>query len=130
MKKLFAFAFAAVILSSSSFAQTERQVDKKAKMERHQGRHGKGEMMKDLNLSKEQKSQMKILLQEMKTKREALKAQDNLTVKEMREKQAALQAEQKARMEALLTAEQKAKMEELRKQKMAEQGNRKMKNAK
>ena len=86
-------------------------------------------MLKDLNLTKEQKALLKTQQQEMKAKRDALKAQDNITVKEMREKQAALQAEQKAKMEGLLTAEQKAKFEEMKKQKMAERGNRKMKNA-
>ena len=130
MKKLLALFFAAAILSSAAFAQTERPVDAKAKMERHKGKHDKDKMMKDLNLTKEQKAQLKTQHQEMKAKREALKAQDNITVKEMREKQAALQAEQKAKMESLLTAEQKTKMTEMKKQKKAERGNRKMKNVK
>ena len=130
MKKLLALSFAAVILSSAAFAQTERKVDKQAKMERHNGKHDKNKMLKDLNLSAEQKAQLKTQHQEMKAKREALKVQDNITVKEMRERQAALQAEQKAKMESLLTAEQKTKMAEMKKQKMAERGNRKMKNAK
>lgn len=130
MKKILALSFAAVILSSAAFAQTERTVDKQVKMERHQGRHDKDKMMKDLNLSKEQKAQLKAQHQDMKAKREALKAHDNITVKEMRERQAALHAEQKSKMESLLTAEQKTKMAEMKKQKMAERGNRKMKNSK
>ena len=130
MKKLLALSFAAVILSSAAFAQTERPVDAKAKMERHQGRHDKDKMMKDLNLTKEQKAQLKAQHQDMKAKREALKAQDNITIKEMRERQAALHTEQKSKMESLLTAEQKTKMAEMKKQKMAERGNRKMKNSK
>ena len=130
MKKLLALSFAAAILTFTASAQTERKVDKQAKMERHNGKHDKNKMLKDLNLSKEQKAQLKSQHQEMKAKREALKAQDNITVKEMRERQAALQAEQKAKMESLLTAEQKTKMAEIKKQKMAERGNRKMKNVK
>ena len=130
MKKLLALSFAAAILTFTASAQTERPIDKQARMERHAGRKDKDKMMKELNLTKEQKAQLKSQHQEMKAKREALKAQDNITVKEMREKQAALQAEQKAKMEGLLTAEQKVKFEELRKQKMAERGNRKMKHAK
>ncbi|MFN0082405.1 MAG: hypothetical protein ACKVOM_07775 [Ferruginibacter sp.] len=130
MKKLLALSFAAVTLSSAAFAQTERPTETRAKMERHQGRHEKDKMLKELNLSKEQKSQLKTQHQEMKAKREALKAQDNITVKEMRERQAALQAEQKAKMESLLTAEQKTKMEDIKKQRMAERGNRKIKNVK
>lgn len=130
MKKLLALSFAAVILSSAAIAQTERQVDKQAKMERHAGRHEKGKMMKELNLSKEQKAQLKAQHQEMKAKHDALKAQDNITVKEMHEKQQALRAEQKSKMESILTAEQKTKMAELRKQKMSEKGDRKMQRSK
>ena len=130
MKKLLALSFAAVILSSAAFAQTERRVDKQAKMERHAGRHDKDKMMKELNLSKEQKSQLKVQHQDMKAKREALRVQDNITVKEMREKQAALKAEQKSKIDAVLTADQKTKMAELRKQKMGEKGDRKMQRSK
>ncbi|MCY7292739.1 MAG: hypothetical protein LH615_11230 [Ferruginibacter sp.] len=130
MKKLFALSFAAVILSSAALAQTERSVDDKPRTERHKGKHDKDKMMKELNLSKEQKAQLKTQHQDMKAKREALKAQDNITVKEMREKQAALKAEQKSNMNAVLTSEQRTKMEELKKQKMAEKGNKKMNKSK
>ena len=126
MKKLLALSFAAVIVSSAAFAQTERAVDAKPKTERHAGKHGKDKMIKELNLSKEQKAQMKANHQEMKAKREALKAQDNITVKEMREKEDALKAEQKSKMETILTAEQKTKMAELKKQREAQKGERKM----
>ncbi len=126
MKKLLALSFAAVIISSAAFAQTERPVDSKPRMERHKGRHDKDKMMKELNLTTEQKAQMKAQHKEMKAQREALKAQDNLTVKEMREKQKALHAEQKSKMETVLTAEQKAKMAELKKQRQAQKGERKM----
>ena len=126
MKKLLALSIAAVILSSAAFSQTERPTEEKAKMERHKGRHDKDKMMKELNLSKEQKAQLKAQHQDMKAKREALKAQDNITVKEMRERQAALKAEQKSKMDAVLNDDQKAKMAELKKQKMAEKGSRKM----
>ena len=129
MKKLLALSFAAAILTFTASAQTERSTEGKAKMERLSARNEKGKMLKELDLSKEQKAQLKVQHQEMKAKREALKTQDNITVKEMREKQAALQAQQKSKMESLLTAEQKTKMAELKKQKMAERGNRKMKNS-
>ena len=129
MKKLLALSFAAAILTFTASAQTERNTESKEKRERHSARHEKGKMLKELDLSKEQKAQLKVQHQEMKAKREALKTQDNITVKEMREKQAALQAEQKSKMESLLTAEQKTKMFEMKKQKMAERGNRKMTNS-
>ena len=130
MKKLLALSFAAVIISSAAIAQTERTVEAKPTTERHTGKHGKNKMMKDLNLSKEQKSQMKANHQEMKAKREALKAQDNITVKEMREKQEALKIEQKSKMETILTSEQKTKMAEMKKQREAEKGEKKMNKSK
>ena len=129
MKKLLALSFAAAILTFTASAQTERNTEGKAKMERHNARNEKGKMLKELDLTKEQKAQLKVQHQKMKEKREALKTLDNITVKEIREKRAALQAEQKSKMESLLTAEQKTKMAELKKQKMAERGNRKMKNS-
>ena len=130
MKKLLALSFAAAILTFTASAQTERTVDKQAKMERHNGKHDKNKMLKDLKLSKEQKAQLKAQHQEMKAKHDALKAQDNITVKEMREKQQALKAEQKSKLESILTAEQKTKMAELRKQKISEKGDRKMQRSK
>ena len=129
MKKLLALSFAAAIFCFTASAQTERNIEGKPKMDRQRGKNDRSRMLKDLDLTKEQKTQLKVQHQDMKAKREALKAQDNLTVKEMREKQAALQAEQKSKMESLLTAEQKTKMAEMKKQKMAERGNRKMKNS-
>ncbi len=127
MKRLLAFSFAAAILTFTASAQTDRAVDKQAKMERHNRGHDNKKMLKELNLSKEQKAQLKAQHQDMKAKHDALKAQDNITVKEMRERQAALQAEQKAKLESILTAEQKTKMTEMKKQRMAERGDRKMK---
>jgi len=118
MKKLLALSFAACIFSFAASAQTER-ADASAgqqKEMRHKGKHGKDKMMKELNLTKEQKAQFKAQHQEMKAKRDALNKQDNITVKEMREKQAALRAEQKSKMDAVLTPDQKTKMAEMRKQ--------------
>ena len=126
MKKLIALSFAAAILTFTTSAQTERTVDNKAKMERHKGKHDKDKMMKELNLTKEQKAQLKAQHQDMKVKREALKAQDNITVKEMREKQQVLKAEQKSKMDGILTAEQKIKMAEMKKQRETENAGRKM----
>ena len=124
MKKLFALAIAATIFNFAASAQTDRVMAPGQKHERHAGKEEKMKMMKELNLTKDQKAQLKAGQKEMKAKHEALKAQDNITVKEMREKQEALRAEQKSRMDAILTPDQKVKMAEIRKQKMSERGNR------
>ncbi len=116
MKKLIALSFAACVLAFGATAQTERTVSKTERPQRHKGKHEKGEMMKQLNLSTAQKAQLKAQHKEIKAQRDALKAQDNITVKEMKEKQAALKAEQKSKMDGILTTEQKAKMAELKKQ--------------
>jgi Spy/CpxP family protein refolding chaperone len=120
MKKLLVLSLAACMFTLATSAQTERQTETKPRAERHKGNHEKAKMMKDLNLSKEQQAQMKANHKEMKTKRDALKAQDNITVKEMRERKAALKAEQDGKMAAMLTPEQKVKMDEMKKQKKAE----------
>ena len=127
MKKLLALSVAACIFSFAASAQTERTVaaaDAPQAHGRHQHKHEKGEMMKQLNLTKEQKAQMKVQHKEMKAKKDALKKEDNITVKEMRERRAALKAEQKTKTDAILTGEQKTKMAELKKQKMADRANR------
>jgi periplasmic protein CpxP/Spy len=120
MKKLLVLSLAACMFTLASKAQTERPMEAKPATERHKGRHEKGKMMKELNLSKEQQAQLKANHKEMKAKRDALKEQDNITVKEMREKKAALKAEQEGKMATILTPEQKAKFDEMKKQKKAE----------
>lgn len=81
------------------------------KMNRHHGRH---EMMKQLNLSDDQKEKMKAGREEFRKKMEELKKNDNITVKEWRSRMESLKKEQKTRFENLLTADQKAKMEQLK----------------
>ena len=118
MKKLFAFAIAVTIFNFAANAQTERVMAPGDKHERHDGKEEKMKMMKELNLTKDQKDQLKAGHKEMKAKHEALKAQDNITVKEMRERRSTLKAEQKSKLDAILTPDQRVKMSEIRKQKM------------
>jgi Spy/CpxP family protein refolding chaperone len=120
MKKLLVLPFVACMFTLATTAQTERPTEVKERTERHKGKHEKGKLMKDLNLTKEQQAQLKANHKEMKAKRAALKAQDNITVKEMKEKKAALKAEQESKMATILTPEQKAKMEGMKKKRKAE----------
>jgi Spy/CpxP family protein refolding chaperone len=119
MKKLLILSLAACMFTLTTIAQIERPTEVKQTTERHKGNHEKGKMMKELNFSKEQQAQLKTIQKEMKAKREALKAQDNITVKEMKERKPALKAEQQNKMAAILTPEQQAKMEEIKKNKKA-----------
>ena len=125
MKKLFAFAIAASIFTFSATAQTDRVMKDGKQHERHmnKGKH-KGQLKKELNLSDDQGQKLKAINQDMKTKREALKAQDQLTVREMKARKEALKAEHKTQIQAVLNAEQRAKMEQMKKEKMNNKGNR------
>ena len=131
MKKLLVLSLAACMFDFAASAQTERpaatQGASPEQRHHHKGKHDHHEMMKQLNLSKEQKAQMKAQHKEMKAQKEALKAQ-GLSAEEMKQKQKALHQEQRSKMEGILTADQKAKMTEIRKQKMAEKGNKPLKN--
>lgn len=94
------------------------------KMNRQQGRH---EMMKQLNLTDDQREKMKAGKEEFHKKMEELKKNDNITVKEWKSKMESLRKEQHSRFESLLTTEQKAKMEQLKKDgqaKREQMGNR------
>lgn len=127
MKRIFVFILAAGILSTTAFAQERRDIksdkQEKGRHERRHGMHRHKDMMKNLNLSEEQKNQFKALREENKAKMEALKKEQNITVKEYNQRKEAILKEQKAKREAILTNEQKqqlvkerAAMEEKRKE--------------
>lgn len=117
MKKLIALSLAAFMFTAGAFAQTERTTTPAtANADHHKGKGGHDKMYKDLNLTKEQKAQLKEKNKGLKAKREALKGQDNITVKEMREKQKAIRDEQEKNMDGILTPDQKAKYAEMKKQ--------------
>jgi len=118
MKKFITLSLAAFMLTAAANAQTERAGTDAAtsKADHHKGKGGHDKMFKDLNLTKEQKAQLKEKNKDLKARREALKGQDNITVKEMRDKQKAIRDEQEKNMDAVLTPDQKAKYAELKKQ--------------
>ena len=125
MKKLLALSLAGCMFCLAVSAQTERPAApanaSKEGRHHHKGKHERHEMMKQLNLTKEQKAQMKAQHKEMKAKKEALKSQ-GLSADEMKQKQKALHEEQKSKMQTILTPEQKAKMADIRNKRMAEKG--------
>jgi len=65
----------------------------------------------DLNLTDDQKAQLKSINQDFHKQMEDLKKQDNISVKEYREKTDALRRDQETRFESLLTPQQKATMQ-------------------
>lgn len=75
------------------------------------GRHDRMKMMKELNLTEEQKQQLKKNHEDLKARLDALKKEDNITVKEYRTRMEALKKEQKNVLASVLTADQKAQLE-------------------
>jgi periplasmic protein CpxP/Spy len=119
MKKLLALSVLVTMFTFAASAQMDRATTDTAKKEKrgHKGHGEKKEMMKDLNLSKEQMKAMRAAQQDAKAKMQALKAQENITVKEMKEKAKAIQEERKTKLKAILTPEQFAKLEAKMKEK-------------
>ncbi len=114
MKKIVVLSFVACLFVLSSTAQVERAYADSSKKEIRQkgaGKQEKREMMKELNLSREQMKQMRALKQETKAKMDDLKAQDKITMEEKKQKMKAIHEERKAKLKAILSTEQYAKLE-------------------
>jgi Spy/CpxP family protein refolding chaperone len=129
MKKLIVVSFVACVFTLSSTAQVERTYADSSKKEMRQkgvGAQDKREMMKELNLSRDQMKQMRTLRQETKAKMEDLKAIDNITPEEKKVKIKAIQEERKTKLKTILSAEQYAKLEAKLKEKRENAGNANM----
>ena len=117
MKKIILSLFAAtMVLAVKAQEIPERNADHPPMHHKMKGRHERHEMMKQLNLTDEQKEQFKKQREEFRKKMEELKKNDNITVKEWKSRMEALRKEQKVKMDDILTTEQKAKMETLKAQ--------------
>jgi Spy/CpxP family protein refolding chaperone len=115
-----------VFLAACSFAQVQR--NKATTLTRPDStgtvaekRKGNGmdkkQMMKDLDLSREQKIKFKELRQSMKEKKEAIESDDKLSGPEKEAKLKELRKEQAKNTMSILTPEQKVKMLKMRKDK-------------
>jgi periplasmic protein CpxP/Spy len=137
MKKIFAI-LAITFMSQLVFAQakeataTEFNKTKKENNGFHKkGKHRKAEMMKQLNLSEEQKAKLSEMKAVNKQKREAIKNNSSLTEDQKKEQLKALKGENKKSMQGMLTEEQKQKMKEMKaKMKDEKKKHKKMKGSK
>ncbi len=121
MKKITLLVFASLILLAAD-AQTQRKktmvaADSATTAAPAKTRGQKKQMMKDLNLSREQKSKLKGLQQANKAKMDEIKNNDKLTPEEKEAKLKAVRQEQLKSTGAVLNDEQKAKMKQLIKEK-------------
>jgi len=113
MKKL-VLGFAIMFATIGAFAQPGNKVqDNKQK---HHGKHHdkKAMALQQLNLSDDQKAQIKASNEEFKAKMKAAQGNENQTVKQLRDSRASLAKAHKAKMESILTTEQKGKLAELK----------------
>lgn len=82
------------------------------------GPENRQDLMKAINLTEDQKAQMKTLKEDFKTKMKALQSNENITVKAQRDQRFELTQQNHTAMQQILTAEQKQQMEDMKKQRM------------
>ncbi len=114
MKKLLTIALSLSLFTFGANAQVARSQNRAQKMQ-SDSTH-KNAMMKDLNLTADQKSQMKELRENGKQQREALKNDATLSADQKREKMKEISQSQQDKMNAILTPDQKAKWDADKKQ--------------
>jgi Spy/CpxP family protein refolding chaperone len=113
MKKLIGSLLALTLIVSAAQAQEQ-------KMEGRHGRHHQKEMFaKQLNLTEDQKKQLKDINADAKKQMAELKKNDNMTVKDFNSRKEAIKKQQHDKMLALLTPDQKAQMEKMKQDRMA-----------
>lgn len=107
----------AVILSAAFTAHAQKTGEEANKPYPHRGMKKSGKMwMKQLNLSDEQKQQMKAANMDFHKKMQDLNKEENITVKEQRSRRTALIKEHQQQVDAVLTPEQKTKLADLKKE--------------
>lgn len=79
---------------------------------KHKAKHHRKHITKDLNLTDEQKQQLKGINENHRKQMAELKKNENISVKEMNERKASLAKEHRSAMERILTPEQRTKMQE------------------
>ena len=110
MKKIFLIVLASGFFAISSNAQVKRDVTQSQKVRSDSSRHfRKGKMENDLNLTADQKAQMKTLHESNKQQREAIKNDASLTPDQKKAKMKDLYKTQSDKMNSILTPDQQAK---------------------
>lgn len=116
MKKLFVFIISLSFFASHSIAQVKREINPSQNTRTNtMQKNKKRAMMKELNLTKEQKGQMKEFHRSMNQKKGSIKNDNNLSEAQKKDKMKELHKEQKEKMRTILTPEQREKMKKERK---------------
>ncbi len=109
-----------ILFNGTSFAQIQRNVEKQKKDSATKGssqvieNDSRKEILKELDLSKEQKVKLKEINQSMKVSKEAIENNKELSDGQKKEKLKALKKEQMTKIQSVLTEEQKIKFRELK----------------
>ena len=110
MKKIL-LALIAVTITFSSIAQTKKLKEKNRTTQKN--KEFKGDALEKLDLTKDQKNQLKVINQDFKQQMESLKT-SNTTAKDGKEKREALVKDHEQKVDAILTPEQRIKAAEFR----------------
>ena len=78
---------------------------------KHKAKYHRQHVIKDLNLTEDQKQKMKAIREDHHKQMAELKKNENITVKEMRDRKSSLAKEHKSAIESILTPEQKTKLQ-------------------
>ena len=109
-----------ILFHCTSFAQIQRKVVKQkadsatAKSEPVKENESRKEILKELDLTKEQKVKLKEVNQSMKASKEAIENNLELSDIQKQEKLKALKKEQMSKIQSILTEEQKIKFRQLK----------------
>ncbi|HEY5464233.1 MAG TPA: hypothetical protein VIJ95_13310 [Hanamia sp.] len=110
MKKLFLFALTGFIFTISSNAQVARNTNPSQNVQSDSSHHHhRGDMMAQLNLSSDQKSQLKSLRESNKQQREEINNDATLTQDQKRAKMRNMHKSQSDKINSILTPDQQAK---------------------
>ena len=110
MKKLLVMLIATCLFAVNSNAQVNRNADPAQKVQKDAMHRKSSKMMKDLNLTPDQKAQMKEMHQGNKQQRDAIKNDASLSQDQKAAKMKELHKSQKEKMNSILTPDQKSKM--------------------
>ena len=110
MKKITAGIVLVVFLAFGASAQEKPDGHHRG----HKAKHHREYLTKDLNLSEDQKQQLKAIKENHRKQMAELNKNEAITVKEMRDRKTSLIKEYRSKVEGVLTVDQKAKIQQRR----------------
>jgi Spy/CpxP family protein refolding chaperone len=110
MKKV--LSVIAIICASAVATQAQQLSDSTHHFHARMMHHRRFDMSRQLNLSDEQKQQMKSINEDFRTKMKELDKNEDITVREWKQKKADLMKAHRTAIQNMLTPEQKAKMKQ------------------